>query len=280
MCLLRVPMPCFPSNSAVSIFQRYILHRPLFSFWICHNFAGNYDNFLVEERPIFLIRNVCSRRSVVAGNLDAEILLGDWSRGEEWSNRHKRSTSTGLVGWFALEMRIFFCAVVSVWWFLTYQGLFERLLGLKKKLHKVGSQRMSDFSGFIEAWRYDFSSPWFLRLYCFSTVLHDWLQLSLLVPLNCFCVFHSYLHFHWGVLVKFVIWASGFLLSVPFLWEKKSNNLHARISMSPCQLWSRSAVKIPAGKITCQTEFSFRSGQWDITDRLKEIGQKRSKTKS
>lgn len=87
------------------------------------------------------------------------------------------------------------------------------------------------------------------------TVLHDWLQMSLLVPLNCFWVFHSYLHFHWSDLV----WCDmgiSFSQFCSYSWKEKQY-LHGRISMFTCQVWTLRAVKIAADRIICQTVFHF-----------------------
>lgn len=60
-------------------------------------------------------------------------------------------------------------------------------------------------------------------LSCNSIVLHGWPQLSLLVLSNCFCVFQSYLHVHWG---DGAVWDMGIHFSscCSFVFEKKSNN--------------------------------------------------------
>lgn len=96
--------------------------------------------------------------------------------------------------------------------------------------------------------------------------------IKLLVHLNYFCVFHSYLHHHWGSLVQYVMWILFFLHSVPFLWRKKALT-PCRKSVFPCEMWIWRAVIIPAGRMTCHSLFHFISGQWDITDRRKKTKQ-------
>lgn len=105
-----------------------------------------------------------------------------------------------------------------------------------------------------------------LLLYCFSNLLHDWLQMSLLVPLNCFRVFHSYLHFHWSDM------GISFSQFCSYSWKEKQY-LHGRISMFTCQMWTRRPVKISAGRIICQSVFHFILWQWDIIDRFLKSGQ-------